>query len=84
MRLLEACGVTEEGVSLLYLVHAEALLATGDRASARAAIGAAREKLLSRSLKIGDPGLRATFLERIAENARTLALARAWVDEEPA
>jgi eukaryotic-like serine/threonine-protein kinase len=60
------------------LVFAEALERTGDHAGARAAIALARERLLSRASRIGDDALRASFLERVPENRRTMELAAAW------
>jgi tetratricopeptide (TPR) repeat protein len=62
-------GYTDAAIRL---VHAEALAAAGDP-GAGAALGEARERLLERAEKIGDPVLRASFLERVPENARTLA-----------
>ena len=58
------------------LVHAEALAATGDHAAAREALREARGRLLARAAKISDPRVRQSFLERVPENARTLALAQ--------
>ncbi|AUX42613.1 protein kinase [Sorangium cellulosum] len=72
-------GHLETGESLVYLVHAEALAANGDGARARAAIGLARDRLLERAAKITNRAWRASFLENVPENARTLALARAWL-----
>ena len=43
---------------------------------------AAERRLLARAERIADPGLRESFLARIAENARTMALAREWRDPE--
>ena len=63
------------------LVHAECLLATGDEPRARKALAEARDRLLARASRIADPALRAGFLERVPENARTLALAREWLGE---
>jgi hypothetical protein len=59
-------------------VHAEALHATGNTEAARAAIEVARASLLARAAKIKDPSWRASFLDRVPENARTLELARQW------
>ena len=78
MELLEELGGIDEGESLVRLVHAEALSASGDFAGARRMIATARERLLERAAKISDPAWRASFLERVPENARTMALARAW------
>ena len=36
---------------------------------------------VARAEKLGDPELRASFLERVPENARTLERARAWLPE---
>jgi len=59
-------------------VHALALKATGDGDGARAAIAAACDRLTERANKINDPARRASFLESVPENARTMALAAAW------
>jgi hypothetical protein len=61
------------------LAHAEALHATGAHAAAWDAIGRARAYLLEVAGRIPDPTYRASFLDRVPENARTLALARAWL-----
>jgi hypothetical protein len=61
------------------LAHAEALHATGAKDAARRAIAAARARLVAIAGKIADPGYRTSFLEQVPENARTLALARAWL-----
>jgi hypothetical protein len=63
------------------LVHAETLHATGDHDAARRAIADARDRLLAIAGRIAEPGYRTSFLEAVPENARTLALARAWLDE---
>jgi predicted secreted Zn-dependent protease len=78
MAQLEAAGQIEEGESLVRLVWAEALEANGRHDEAREAIGRAHARLMERAAKIGDEALRASFLERVAENARTLELAAAW------
>jgi tetratricopeptide (TPR) repeat protein len=64
---------------LVRLVHAEALYASGDRAAASRAIAAARDVLSARAAKIPEPAARRIFLERVRENARTLALAQEWL-----
>lgn len=67
------------------LTFAEALAAHGDLPAARAAFREARERLLRRAAKVGDPALRRSFLERVPENARTMARARELLGEpEPA
>jgi eukaryotic-like serine/threonine-protein kinase len=68
----------EAGDAHIRLVHAEALHATGNLEAARQAILEAQARLLARAAKISDPGLRAGFLERVPENARTLAAASSW------
>ena len=63
------------------LAHAEALHATGDREAARRAIADARTHLLATADKLPDPTYRQSFLDNVPENARTLALARTWLDD---
>ncbi|MCC6552549.1 MAG: hypothetical protein IT372_05930, partial [Polyangiaceae bacterium] len=82
MRLLEELGRIEGGESLVRLAYAECLFAAGARERARDAIRAAREQLLRRAARIAEPAFRQRFLERIRENARTLALAREWAGED--
>jgi tetratricopeptide (TPR) repeat protein len=77
MEILASEGEIEEGESLLRLVHAEALQATGDAGQAAAALAEARDGLLVRAGKIADAELRRSFLERVPENARILELAEA-------
>jgi len=60
------------------LAHAEALHATGAHDAAGRALADARARLLAIADRIADPDHRASFLERVPENARTLALAAAW------
>ncbi|KYG07037.1 hypothetical protein BE21_31415 [Sorangium cellulosum] len=74
-----ACGMFRG--AWVRLVHAEALHAAGAPAAARDAIAAAREHLLAIAPSIHDPGTRKSFLEDVPENARTFALARAWLAE---
>jgi eukaryotic-like serine/threonine-protein kinase len=78
-KLLQQVGVLDEGEAVVRLVHAEALHASGRAAEARAAITAARDRLLERAVRIRDEALRRSFLEQVPENARTIALAQAWV-----
>ncbi|UQA55412.1 protein kinase domain-containing protein [Polyangium aurulentum] len=74
-------GKLEEDEALARLMFAEAAWASGSQARAREAIAVARKRLLDRAEKIGDPAWRASFLERVPENARTIELSRAWIDE---
>jgi hypothetical protein len=57
------------------LAQVKALLALGDIESARAALSAARDRLLSQASRIRDPRLRASFLAKPPWNDRLLALA---------
>jgi hypothetical protein len=63
------------------LVHAEALHATGAHDAARHAIAEARTRLFTIADRIASPDYKQSFLETVPENARTLALARAWLGE---
>jgi eukaryotic-like serine/threonine-protein kinase len=78
MEVLASMRGIEEGESLIRLAHAEALHATGDLDGARAAIADARDRLVARAARISHAALRETFLRRLPEHARTLALAEAW------
>jgi eukaryotic-like serine/threonine-protein kinase len=66
------------------LVHAEALLALGEREQAASALSAARARLLAEAERIRDPALRQSFLSAVPENARTLALAEEVLERGPA
>ena len=63
------------------LAHAEALHATGAHDAARRAIADARARLVAIADKIADPAYKTSFLEDVPENARTLALAHAWIGD---
>ncbi len=65
-----------EGEGDLRLVHAEALLASGDVEGARQSVRVARARILEVAAKLDDPKLRASYTDNIDEHARTLALAR--------
>ncbi len=65
--------------TLLQLVHALVLDATGERAAASEALRAARDHLRAVGGRIDDPAVRRRFLEDVPENARALALAREWL-----
>jgi tetratricopeptide (TPR) repeat protein len=69
----------QEGEATIRLEYAEALHAAGDHAAAARAIAEARERLLARAARISDPAWRESFLTRVPEHARTLALAAQWV-----
>jgi tetratricopeptide (TPR) repeat protein len=63
------------------LAHAEALHATGAHDAARHAIAEARTRLFTIADRISDPDYKKSFLEEVPENARTLALAHAWLGD---
>jgi hypothetical protein len=75
MEAIEAQGGAGQRAGRARLVYAESLHAAGDAAAAAVVLAAAREDLLGRAARIGDPEVRARFLGSIPENARTLALA---------
>jgi tetratricopeptide (TPR) repeat protein len=76
---LVAVGHLDEGESFVRLTHAEALAAVGDRDAANESIGIARSRLLERAAAIRNLVWKESFLENVFENARTLALAHAWL-----
>jgi tetratricopeptide (TPR) repeat protein len=78
MALLERAGSMNYGESLVRLTIAETRMATGDEAGARAALRAARDRLLKRADRITDASVRESFLTRLPDNARTMELAREW------
>ncbi len=63
------------------LARAEALHASGAHAAAHEAISGARDRLHAMASRIDDPDHRQSFLYRVPEHARTLALARSWLGE---
>jgi tetratricopeptide (TPR) repeat protein len=77
MEEMKSFGGVPEGEGLLRLVHARALLASGEEAAARSAVAEAQTRLLARADKIGDSALRRSFLEDVPENAHTLELTEA-------
>jgi eukaryotic-like serine/threonine-protein kinase len=76
MAALEAAGKTAIGEAAIRLAHAEALEAAGQHPKARAALLAAKERVLARAKTLSDPSLRDAFLGSVTEHARTLELAR--------
>jgi hypothetical protein len=78
MEILAPLQGIEFGESLIRLTYAEALDATGDRASAARAISAARRRLHDRAAAISSADRRESFLRLVPENAKTLDLAKAW------
>ncbi|MBK8257334.1 MAG: hypothetical protein IPK82_32250 [Polyangiaceae bacterium] len=78
-RLLDQTGGIDEGEALVRVVYAEALAHAGDHDAARAAIAEAFARLSARAAALSDPEMRASFLERVPENARTVELSRVWL-----
>jgi len=72
---MDSMAGIEEGESLVRLLLAETLEATGDHEGAKRAIAVARDRLLERAAKFASARWRQSFLENVPENARTLALA---------
>ena len=78
VRMLQEMGGIDEGEALVWLVHAEALHATGAVAEAKDALARAAVRLRERAASISEPHWRECFLTRVAENARTLQLHEEW------
>jgi tetratricopeptide (TPR) repeat protein len=74
-----ACGMFRGAA--VRLAHAEALHATGAHDAALRAIADARARLVAIADKIADPAYQASFLDQVPENARTVALAAAWLGD---
>jgi tetratricopeptide (TPR) repeat protein len=72
--------VSDENEILVRVTLARALRACGEVERARDAIRVTRERLAARASCIGDPELRASFLERVPENAAARALAVELLD----
>ncbi|MEM9487849.1 MAG: hypothetical protein AAGC55_01830, partial [Myxococcota bacterium] len=77
--LLDRLGAVDSGESLVRLVLAEALDASGDRAAALIAIARAHTALLERAGQIAKLEWRSSFLDNIPEHARTIQLAEEWL-----
>ena len=82
MDLLESLGGLEEGETLVRLAYSEALAASGR--SPRDAIATAARRLRERAARIDLADLRKSFLERVPENARTIARSLEWSEPTPA
>jgi tetratricopeptide (TPR) repeat protein len=80
---LAVLGEIEEGESSVRLTHAEALSQSGLADEARAALEAARERLLARAARIEESSWRERFLNDVPVNARILALAAQWSPPPP-
>lgn len=70
----------EEGESLMRYAVARVLHECGDLAAARNEIRTARDVILSRSARLRSDEIRHAYLERVVENADTLALAHTLLD----
>ncbi len=68
-------------LSTLHLVHAQALQILGKTDEAREAIRKGRNRIEGVAATIDDAALRDSFLTKSPANARTSALARAWLGE---
>jgi tetratricopeptide (TPR) repeat protein len=77
MALLDSLGAIEDLELFTRLVYAEALADVGRLPEAMAALLFAKGRLAARVQKLRAPELRASFLERVREHARILALAGA-------
>jgi len=75
-----ACGLFRG--ARVRLAHAEALHATGAHDAARHVIAEARARLFTVADRIAAPAYKQSFLEKVPENSRTLALARAWLGSD--
>jgi tetratricopeptide (TPR) repeat protein len=76
MRLFKPMSGVDAGETLVRLVYAEALLASGQQDAARAAAQDALRYLTLRAQSISTPEHRDAFLQKIPESAQTLAFAR--------
>src|SRR5262249_51713302 len=79
VRALERARTVEIGECLIRVVHAESLHAVGDVEAAREAIRTTESWLRARAGRIRDAEVRASYLERVQENVKTLKLAREWL-----
>jgi tetratricopeptide (TPR) repeat protein len=75
---LVVAGAHDEGEIFTFLELAETLWKTGDRDEARTLVRAARDRVSERASQISDETLRTSFLERVDESAKAIALARDW------
>jgi tetratricopeptide (TPR) repeat protein len=83
VRLASANEAAEEGEAFAWLLYAESLYATGRLEEARRVIAQARDQVMKRAAARLDERLRQDYLEKVHETARTLLLAREWLDQEP-
>lgn len=76
MELLQSVGVAE-GEARIRLAYALALDALGHHEPAAIAYAQGRDRLIQRAQRITDENWRASFLQRVPDHARALALAEA-------
>jgi tetratricopeptide (TPR) repeat protein len=75
METLKSLGKLDAGESVVRLAYVEALRASGADERANEMLTEATQRLFERAAKISDPIQRESFLRRVPEQARTLALA---------
>ncbi len=78
--LLQGLSGVDHAEGVVRLAHAAALHAAGRTDLAREVIGAARGRVRARAAVITNRAHRESFLEKVPENARTMALARSWLE----
>jgi len=78
MAILDEIGEVEDGEMLVRLGEVETARAAGEEAHAREALARALSRLRERAGLIANPELRESFLSRLPEHARLLALEREW------
>ncbi len=75
--VVAATGPAEEGDAVIRLAHAEVLARLGRTIEAKASVERALRRLHERCKRISDATLKQSFMHRVSEHARTIALARA-------
>jgi len=73
---LQSMGVVDDGEATIRLALAECLIAAGDQPAAQEAVASVAQWLHTRAETIDDLAIRESFLTRIPEHRRILALAR--------
>ncbi|MBS2016994.1 MAG: protein kinase [Deltaproteobacteria bacterium] len=79
MKILQTYGGSIEGEAIIHIGYAEGLRAKNDIEGSKAAIAAARDRLLARARKIENPELRKGFMENLKEHQRILLRAGEWL-----
>jgi ATP/maltotriose-dependent transcriptional regulator MalT len=80
-RLADELGGLEDGEATVDLALAEALAASGDQDGAKKVLREARARLLARADKIASQAWRDSYLLRVPDHARALALWAEWNQE---